>query len=47
MYYIFERKIVFLNNNLTPEGGSSKSSNAKLAWLAQIPVGLQHERLLL
>lgn len=33
---------MFLNNNLTPEGGTSKCNNADLA---QIPVGLQLERL--
>lgn len=40
-------KLCFLNNNMTPEGGTSKFSIANLAWLAQIPVGSPHERLLM
>lgn len=37
---------MFLNNNLIPEDGTSEFTNANLAWLAQIHVGLQHERFL-
>lgn len=45
--YIFERKMIILNNNLNPEGGTLKFNNANLAWLAKTPVGLQRERLLM
>lgn len=47
IYYIFERKITFLKNTLTPEGGIWRFSHTNVAWHAQIPVGLQHGRLLL